>query len=162
MIRTVLGVDPGGTTGISLLDYRADSGYLLDTILSSEMSDNARLTFARLQLRAKLVDFVAVEKFIVGRRSTRSGSAAAGEKARELVGLVGTLPKPVSRRTAAQVKKWATNKRLEAAGLLAPTASTVNHHDLRDATRHALMCLVVDLGCPDPLSAAYAPFRPGG
>jgi len=162
MIRTVLGVDPGGTTGISLLDYRADRGYVLDTGMSVETGIDARRTFEIIKTSAKVADFVAVEKFIVGRRSTRSGSAAAGEKARELVGLVGTLPKPVARRTAAQVKKWATNKRLDAAGLLAPTASTVNHHDLRDATRHALMCLVMDLGCPDPLSAAYAPFRPGG
>jgi hypothetical protein len=160
-MRTVLGVDPGGTTGIALLDYRSDMGYVLDVFLSGEMSDDVQKTFARLKLRTKLVDRVAVERFVVGRRSGRSSTPGAGEKARELVGLVGTLDKPVTRRSASAVKNWATNKRLEAAGLMEPTAVTRNHHDLRDAARHALMCLVCDLGCPDPLSKAYDRFRPG-
>lgn len=52
-------------------------------------------------------------------------------------------------RPAATVKVWATDRRLQKAGLFDLTAKMA---DARDAARHAIFCAVHDCGWPDPLS----------
>jgi hypothetical protein len=52
-------------------------------------------------------------------------------------------------RPAAHVKPWATDERLEAAGLL---EATKGMRHARDAARHALFAACKDGGIPDPLS----------
>jgi hypothetical protein len=101
---------------------------------------------------------VAIEKFVVRRRAAASSTAAAGATTRDLVGQLEATALDVRRRTAevrvvlrsaAEVKPWATDTRLEAAGLL--SACTGMRH-ARDAARHALFAAVKDAGAPDPLS----------
>ncbi|TDB80191.1 hypothetical protein E1091_19330 [Micromonospora fluostatini] len=100
------------------------------------------------------VEVVAYERFVVGRRAGQSSSAAAGERTRTMVGEVeawarGAQWRRVYARSAAEVKPWATDLRLAAAGLLDLTKG-MRH--ARDAARHALYCAVRDLGLADPLS----------
>jgi hypothetical protein len=57
-------------------------------------------------------------------------------------------------RSAADVKPWATDTRLQAAGLLDLTKG-MRH--ARDAARHALFCAVCDFGLTDPLSRKAGP-----
>ena len=78
----------------------------------------------------------------------------AGRVTRELIGVLADLAagRPqvtVIRRPAGLVLPWATNHRLAAAGLMAPT---VGMPHARDAARHALYAAVRDGGMPDPLS----------
>ncbi|MET0423635.1 MAG: hypothetical protein ABW046_07165 [Actinoplanes sp.] len=97
---------------------------------------------------------IALEQFVVGRRAARSSSPAAGAVTRSMVGVVtswSSLPNLTLRqRSASEVKPWATDKRLHAAGLLDPT---IGMRHARDAARHALFCAVSDYGLPDPLSS---------
>jgi len=159
-IPMVLGVDPGGTTGLALVSY-VDGAFTLEAV--TETTKLHVIAYV-LDRAAHRVHIVAAERFVIGRRAGRSSSAAAGTLARDVLGVVAAEGKRlggvrVKLRTAAEMKRWATDKRLKAAGLWEGTAATINHHDGRDAARHALMALVWDLGCPDPLSSSY---RPGG
>jgi len=141
----ILGVDPGETTGWCMLELLGHSG--MAPILG-QLKGRAGTLYA-LELLLRHADALAVEGFVVGRRSMRAG--AAGGWTRELVGLLPGLAethgKPCRVRTAAQVKPWATDRRLDTlrvdyAGL--PHAA--------DAARHAIFSAVKDHGRPDPLS----------
>ena len=147
-----LGVDPGGTTGVAIVEYAPGKGYSL------EMHGGITLDMEGTQetIRAFLFESVpiAVERFVVSRRAGRSASAHAGEKARDLIGWLSgfrAMRYSVHLENASQVKAWATDKRLRAAGFV----FTNGRPHSRDAARHALYCLVKRYGCPDPLGAAY-------
>lgn len=148
----VIGADPGLTTGLAVLDRE-------------------RRTFELAQLTPQLVVplihelivhhgglAIAVERFVVGARASRSSTPMGGQVARELEAQIDDLdrahPIKVMRRSASQVKPWATAARLKAAGL----ATRGMPHAL-DAARHALYAAVRDHGFPDPLSSAFAPPR---
>lgn len=158
-----IGIDPGPTPGFVVLHYfglpdsprravvdvvqcsHKITPLLFDTILDS--NHGARTV-------------VGIESFIVGRRAGRSSSAKAGAITRNLIGELervwaetNYLPERSYwyARTASRVKPWATDQRLEAAGLLAATKG-MRHS--RDAARHALYAAVKDGGIPDPLSKA--------
>lgn len=155
-IATVLGIDPGETTGICvLLSNSSRRRFICDT---AQCSGGLVIPFVQELLTLYPGAHVAVEKFVVGPRSSRSSSAKAGELTRNLIGGLSSLVEgarsggesPVLHiRTASQVKNWSTDARLKAAGLLEPT-KTARH--ARDAARHALYSAVADLGFPDPLS----------
>lgn len=149
MIR-VLGIDPGGTTGLAVLGF-ADGLKVLSAFGQITDRDTLMTTVATSFLST--VDLVAIEKFVVSRRSGRSSSAQTGEQARLIIGGVAQLCREHGvrfvQRPAGTVKPWATDRRLDAAGLLAPTKG-LGH--ARDAARHALYAAVRDLGLPDPLS----------
>jgi hypothetical protein len=151
MIR-VLGIDPGGTTGLADITYWPISQELRD-ISPSEITGGNVLAVIGSLLSLQRPDLVAVEKFVVSRRSGRSSTAQAGEQARLIIGGVARLCQEHGvrfvQRPAGIVKPWATDRRLDAAGLLAPTKG-MGH--ARDAARHALYAAVRDLGLPDPLS----------
>lgn len=156
MVTTVLGIDPGGTTGIALLrrlSICGSPGHYRVTPYQYATEDLSPADLVELigywtegDSDGKL--FVACEGFVIGRASMR-GQRAGGQRARDLIGAVTALPNPVTVRTAATVKPWATDKRLDVAfGLVfrgMPHA--------KDAARHALYAAVHDLGWPDPLSA---------
>jgi hypothetical protein len=148
-VKVVLGIDPGGTTGTALLVY--DDGQWF--ISFHQYPSNAAIDATRVSLECDRPDLVAVEKFVVSRRSGRSKTAQAGESARLIIGGVAQLCQEHGvrfvQRPAGTVKPWATDRRLDAAGLLAPTKG-MGH--ARDAARHALYAAVRDLGLPDPLS----------
>lgn len=146
---TVIGVDPGPTTGICLLrcDVFGDGRVLHsppDVVqCSPHMVDNI---IAAIPLHPDTL--IAVERFVVGRKSMRAGRD--GEITRDLVGaLEDTYGFHLVLQNAVDVKRWATDPRLDAAGLLAPTTG-MRH--ARDGARHALYAAVKHLGYPDPLS----------
>lgn len=152
----VIGIDPGPTPGIVHLAIRAGGHHLdVDVIQCSEHT--APLMLWALLDSARFVQgtapaIVAIEKFVVGKASMRSGRA--GAVTRDLVGKLireaqGQPNVNVLQRPAFQVKAWATDTRLEAAGLLEATKGMTH---ARDAARHALFCAVHDAGVPDPLS----------
>lgn len=154
-MSAVIGVDPGGTTGLAvivfdpLLTHGGYGGALGQYTDRAELIRDIQANVARVGARR-----IAAERFVVSRRAGRSATAGAGQQARDILGQLNALGVPLTLRTASEVKRWATNKRLDAAGLLAPT---VGKPHARDACRHALFSLVADLGCPDPLSATYRP-----
>lgn len=156
-MKTVIGIDPGGTTGVAILQCSGLSGsFYIRTAAYQYGQDNALSEILDAITRTE-PDAVAIERFVVGMRAARSRSAGAGEFARELVGQVRALCRddavrvPVFHRTAFEVKRWATDKRLDAAGLLAATSGMPH---ARDATRHALFAMVRRGWAPDPISAA--------
>ncbi|MFI7678542.1 hypothetical protein [Actinophytocola sp. NPDC049390] len=151
MIR-VLGIDPGGTTGLAVLDF--PDVYPVGEEFGQLPPDRVlQLVLWWLRDAGHRVNLVAIEKFVVSRRSGRSSTAQAGEQARLIIGGVAQLCQQhgvrLVQRPAGVVKPWATDRRLDAAGLLAPTRG-MGH--ARDAARHALYAAVRDLRLPDPLS----------
>lgn len=148
-MTAVLGVDPGGTTGLALVMFE-EGRYHLGGHLGVPLT--AAETVGQVHAMAWPNDVLAVERFVVSRRAGRSSSAAAGEKARHIIGALETDGAFfLHRATASEVKRWATDKRLAAAGL-APTQGLPH---TRDACRHALYTLVKHYGCPDPLGRRY-------
>lgn len=152
MIR-VLGIDPGGTTGWVSLTYWQGQIGPWELHPGQLTATDEVLAWVRWCLEHGHLDLVAIEKFVVSRRSGRSKTAQAGEAARLIIGGVAQLCQEHGvrfvQRPAGTVKPWATDRRLDAAGLLAPTKG-MGH--ARDAARHALYAAVRDLGLPDPLS----------
>lgn len=147
-MSTVLGIDPGQTTGIYLLDADERAGEYL------QASPGVVLIVVRGLLEREDIAVLAIERFVVGPRAARSSTPKAGQIARELIVSVASMGEAefgtkVVLRAAAEVKPWATDARLDAAGLL---ASTKGAPHARDAARHALFAAVKDCGIPDPLS----------
>lgn len=148
-----LGVDPGGTTGVAIVEYAPGKGYSLEMhggitgTLEETTPTLAAFLFASVP--------VAVERFVVSRRAGRSKSAHAGEKARSVIGWLladcAAIGVRTHQATAAEAKAWATDKRLSAAGFV----FTNGRPHSKDAARHALYTLVKHYGCPDPLGARY-------
>lgn len=163
----VIGVDPGPTPGIVLLDYanlhrghqvffpnwrleRVEAIQCTAGVLEEVLRP---LVTSNLPLTAKVL--VAAEKFIVGNRTHRSSTPQAGrqtaEQVEELKALCEAWETKLYLRRAADVKPWATaGTRLAQAGLLEPTKGLTH---ARSAAWHALFCAVHDGGVPDPLSA---------
>lgn len=170
----IIGVDPGGTTGVVVLELDAEGRY--DCLHSAEVPGAqfpqyyAELTMGLIAAN-KIRDtssqamgsngalLVATEQFVVRGRAAKSRTPQGGAFARRVVGWLESLASvsaPAMRlsvRSASQVKKWATNRRLERAGLLAAIPAGGGH--ARDAGRHALFAARMDLGWPDPLSVNY-------
>jgi len=147
----ILGIDPGGTTGVIVLHFTSRRPFVTGPFQFAHGADVMEVLSSEL-VGPKLT-LVAMERFVVSRRAGRSKTAGAGEQARNIIGAVTALCQKarvtVVTRSASQVKHWATDKRLEAAGLLAPTRGLPH---ARDAARHALYAAVWDCGLPDPLS----------
>jgi hypothetical protein len=157
----VLGIDPGATTGLALLDVTGPRWNLLQVATSSGAgspstgphSVSAVMWLVQCYLDRGL-ELIAVERFVVGPRAAKSRSAAAGQLTRHLVGALSSLggagPAGLSvrLRPAAEVKPWATDERLKAAGCAIPGM----RHAV-DAARQALFAACKDLGMPDPLSS---------
>jgi hypothetical protein len=148
----VIGIDPGPIPGIVRLQLD-DRGSLMDAQALQVTPDLIEPVLDLLAQDDQPV--IAVERFVVGRRAGRSSTAAAGATTRNMIGVVEAWADRNSvrciARAAADVKPWATDKRLDAAGLLDPVTTGMRH--ARDAARHALFCAVKDLGLPDPLSS---------
>lgn len=150
----VLGVDPGETSGVVALGYTAGRLTAVNVFQCGAKSTE----WLAGQLLAEAESFaddvvLAVERFVVGTRAARSRTAKAGATTRDLVGRL-TRPDAAWRtvaRSASEVKSWALDERLKAAGLL---DATKEMRHARDAARHALFAAVADGGIPDPLSRA--------
>ena len=152
-VVSVIGVDPGETTGISFLDYigtrlagtmqvqvdAASSVALLEAVLKTHYSSEVIVQ-----------RWGAVEDFIPSNSPGTKGEAAATTRYQTVV-LAETLQLwgyNVQRRKKADVSTWATDKVLRAAGLMRePTG--MRHAN--DASRHALYRAVHDAHKPSPL-----------
>lgn len=152
--HVVIGVDPGVTSGVALLVWRKVGPDV--TFAGAEFVQVSHdLTVPVVELLIGMhrdhMTYLAVERFVVGRASMRAGKA--GEITRRLVGQLsnGRVPSErLSLRSASEVKPWATDARLDAAGLLAPTKGMPH---ARDAARHALVASRAF--APDPLSRTF-------
>lgn len=141
-----IGVDPGPTPGICALPGVGPVG-----LLQCDSASCVPLVRALIEAWGADRIVVAVEQWAMGPISRTARSA--GKVTRDLIGELGTLADTydevgVILRTAAQVKPWATDARLDAAGLLARTAGLPH---ARDAARHALFSTCRDSSAPDPL-----------
>jgi hypothetical protein len=159
-VTRIVGIDPGPIPGIVVLS-KTPVGTLYADAQVVQCSHQCAATVLRSLLYAEPATPTAVqiERFVVGRKSMRS--AAAGEVTRTLIGELrevwetydsttnGRLGGHWFERSASQVKPWATDTRLAAAGLL---DATKGMRHAKDAARHALYCAVHDGGIPDPLS----------
>lgn len=150
----VVGVDPGPIPGVAMLVTGA--GRTRAAVF--QCNADAVLTLLGMLLDsqpAAALTVLAVEQFIVGRRAARSAAPGAGMVTREMVGAVARLGDAlpgihVVRRAAHDVMRWATDERLDAAGLLSVTRGMPH---ARAASRHALYAAVRDGNLPDPLSS---------
>ena len=146
-----IGMDPGPTPGLVKLVY-AEAKLIQVNVVQCSL--NCALDVLNLWLAAHVADtevYVGVERFVIGNGSYRSGSA--GARTRDLVGsaLVSAQTHGAIgvQRSAVEVKAWATDMRLSAAGLT-PHVKGMTH--ARDAARHALYTACKDGAVPDPLS----------
>lgn len=160
---TFIGIDPGPVPGIvelHVIDRVLADVYVIqctDKLAPSLL--RSRLDLLRSTEWGKRVT-VQIEQFIVGRRAARSSTASAGTATRNLISqlqdVVTTRYTPlyvgVHLRPAAAVKPWASDQRLDVAGL---SAETKGMRHARDAARHALYVAVHEGGLPDPLSKEW-------
>lgn len=153
MSALVVGVDPGPIPGIVVLCvgsvpvspsiFQCDAGsapWLVRETLESRLPWDRRI--------------LAIERFVVGPRASRSSTPKAGQLTRDMVGALTALGADlpgvrVVQRSASEVMPWATDVRLDRAGLL---EATKGMQHARAAARHALFAAVRDGGAPDPLS----------
>jgi hypothetical protein len=154
----VIGVDPGPTTGIVALPYAGvgeEAALGWPMVLQCDHYSVVYFVRALLDGHTAYRRMLAVEQFVVGPRSSRSGTAEAGRITRRLIGALSTIDDCTQMvlRPAGQVKPWATDRRLHAAGLLTPT-NGMNH--ARDAARHALYAAVHAGLAADPMSSTAA------
>lgn len=147
MTLTVAGVDPGPSSGFAVACWadgklqsahalQCDSGTALDA-LHFLLSVYGPVTCG------------GIEAFLPGAHSGRAEGSLTRRMVTELTGIAAGYDLDLKARSASTVKLWATDKRLEKAGLLALTPGSTH---ARDATRHVLYSAVIDGGLPDPLS----------
>lgn len=143
-----IGIDPGMTTGMAVAGWndgkrtwahvaQCDAGLAPDLL---------HLLLARFSPRAG-----GIEAFIPGAHSGRREGTATRLLVAELARIAAQGDVALAARSAGNVKPWATDARLKAAGLLA-LAPGMPH--ARDACRHLLFSACHDGGLPDPLSRA--------
>jgi hypothetical protein len=151
----VMGVDPGLTTGVFAVEFDEDGRQAgphrhADPRLRGRACRPSRRCWPASRTHEHLL---AVEQFVVGNRAAKSSSAHAGRVTRALIAELHDLGVPAFLRNASLVKTWATDRRLEAGGLL---ASTKGMGHARDASRHALYAAVHCGYTTDPLSRQKA------
>jgi hypothetical protein len=153
----VVGIDPGPVPGVVVLQVNNRALIHVEVVQCSASLAPEILRTLLEGLGAGVVPtWLQLERFVVGRRSSRSSTAAAGQTTRDLVGQLEQVAATEGafsiQRSAAQVKPWATDQRLERAGLL---DATKGMRHAKDAARHALYRAVHDGGLTDPLSKEW-------
>jgi hypothetical protein len=152
-VVSVIGIDPGGTTGIAFIDYTGNT-IVGKTILQVD-GDSAQLVLEAM-LKTYYAEpsvivkrFASIEPFVTGQGAGTRGPAA--EVTRQLAFKLGEQLQMwgyyTQRRKAADVKPWATDKLLLAAGVLGPPE--MRHAN--DGARQALYAAVHDAYRPSPL-----------
>ena len=158
IIFSVIGIDPGPTTGLAFLNYMDDK-LISKTLLQADGDSSAALLEMMLATyysdrNAVPKRFAEVESFITSKSAGTKGEAA--ERTRELIfehaQILQSWSYYIERRKKADIYKrdgtgWASDKRLKAAGLLGPP----EQKHANDAARHALYAAVHDARRPDPL-----------
>jgi hypothetical protein len=155
---SALGIDPGPHTGMFAAWWgRPEPGSGAPWKLLYALAFECSALMSPVMLRvlcesAPVVRVAGIEAFVARGRSVKlRGVQTANIHAQisELGAVLDHCGIPSAARPAGTVKPWATDKRLEAAGLL-KLAGTSPH--IRDAGRHLLFS-VCQAGLPDPLSA---------
>lgn len=165
VIDSCVGADPGPATGLCFLDYR--DGRLVGRTLLQVDADSAVIVLKGMLLAYYNSDGMAsfgkrvgsVEKFVTGRSAGSRGQGAdvTRQLVMELAEVLQMFGYQVAIRPAADVKPWASDKRLVAAAI---TGAKGMHGDMNhacDAARHALFG-ARDAGViADPLLRATRP-----
>jgi hypothetical protein len=152
LVISVIGIDPGQTTGIAFVDY-IGSVIRGKTILQV---DGGSATIVLEAMLARYYNggavekrFASIEPFVTGQGA--GSRSPEGEITRQLAFQLGeqlqTWGYFVKRRKAADVKPWATDKVLKAAGVFGPPE--MRHAN--DGARQALYAAVHDAYRPSPL-----------
>ena len=136
-MTAILGVDPGPTPGVVTLFVW--TGIVGDVVVGGEPLSAMRLA-----------DWVAVERFIVGRGTARKTRGASMETIAQAVALhdaAKAMGKPVQYLPAGSVKPIVTDARLKRYGVW----DMLKGPHQRDAARHAVF-MGLQHGALDPLS----------
>lgn len=142
----LIGIDPGETTGIVTWAPDDFPPILLPT---GFIQCNAAIVLPVLHgLITRRDQVLCIERFVVSHRAGRSLTPDAGKRTRQLIDTIKAVFHNcrIIERRAVDVKPWATDERLKAAGLYSKMPHT------RDAARHALFAACQDFGMCDPLS----------
>lgn len=141
----ILGIDPGKTTGVAVLRLYNKQPALVpyQVIYAKAFSTIKKIA------EAESVDVLAVERFILSNRVGKAAEARAAVDTMTLIAQLQQLQPKLLLHSAAEVKAWATDRRLLAAGLLTETTSMPH---ARDAARHAMFTAVKIGWMKDPLS----------
>lgn len=157
MRTLVVGIDPGVTTGIFSVPYLDGIAGIEPIAVQVHGPEGVLPVVHALIQRSLFPPLLAVEAFVIGPRSARSGTPEAGRVTRKLIGALTAVGADydvaVISKPAGLVKPWATDHRLDAAGFLDPTKG-MQH--ARDAARHALYVAVHQGVTRDPLSRVAA------
>lgn len=150
-----LGGDPGGGNGFFLAAWGngRHRSPLITRAWVVNMEGAAELAGWVLSEYGYLIMAAGLEQFDSRARSRRMrgfSATAAHETVARLAALISDAGITVTVRPPALVKPWATDRRLEAAGLMSATAGMPDH--ARDGARHCLYTACHDLGLRDPLS----------
>lgn len=158
-IISAVGIDPGPTTGICLMEFVEGQSYPIPECNITLIQANAGTALRVLEAYLthfyqddRIIKRVAgVEAFVTGQSAgTRGKNADLTRqyvmKFAEMLELFGYYPKI---RKAGDVKPWASDKRLLRAGV--PKQPDSMRHSL-DGARHCLFAAVKDAHVKDPLA----------
>lgn len=149
--HTYMGIDPGPSTGLVLL-FIHDDGYW--EWMCFQVDSNAAFWLIQELYTRFCPRVVAIEQFIPMNKGGTTGKDAEttrriADHAYQLVTAIRRNPSAVPRlRKAADIKPWATDKRLEKTRF--PMGA--KFRDARDAARHAMFAAVQDGKERDPLA----------
>lgn len=141
MTDSCIGGDPGPATGLCLLDY--ENGRLIGRMLLQAVAADAPLVLRELLIARQHMPpgkrVASLEKFVDGRSAGSTGKPAA--VTRQLVMELAEVCQMFGYRTeirpAADVKPWASDRRLKAAGVVTGAMHGDMNHAY-DAARHCL------------------------
>ena len=155
VLRGALGIDPGPHTGLYAAWWDPQD-WALEHCIARECAAADAAAALHEMLHGHdggwPVHTAGIEAFVARRKSVKLHGVRANHvvvQVAELTGVLAGYGIPVIARPAGMVKPWATDKRLEAAGLLKLAGSSPH---VKDAGRHLLFS-ACQAGLPDPLSA---------
>lgn len=143
MSARIIGVDPGPTPGVVALACHENKVISIEIVQCTANVLPSIVSALDPNGRAQ----VQVERFVARGRATKAQSVTRDQVA--VLEQLYASAWPVAVRNASEVKAWATDERLDAAGLL---EATQGMRHARDAARHALFAAVRFDAIPDPLS----------
>lgn len=149
----VIGVDPGPTPG--LVGLLIDEHRIVRTdVVQCTHGISADVLRSLIGLEGPVI--VQLETFVIGRGSMRAGTAGAITRQNltvlHHVAETSLVVSKIDVRTASQAKGWATDERLERAGL---DVYVKGMRHARDAARHALYLATRSGVLFDPLSKEF-------
>ena len=155
-----VGIDPGITSGVFVVETVNETTWRTSAAQFKETKNNLGVVpyvSALMKGREKGTTLLAIEKFIVSNRTAMSRNGRSRTASLDLISVLGTVNATTSTNSAATVKTWANNERLEALGWINETRGMPH---ARDAARHVLYALVKFGGWPDPLRRKPSPWFP--